>query len=139
MEISVKTKCPHCEREIIIEAKSKQEPDRQSSDYINSLFEKKISQQEDLYKKPSDALQLNEFIRSVESGSKSTAKDYLYDYFFMLKEQIRDTNNKKELVKIRNKLKNTHVKVSEILKKELKENKEELLKEIENKIKKIKK
>ena len=133
MEITIKTRCPHCDREIIIDGKDKKEPGRNSPDHISFLFGKMISRQED-DKKISDGLQLSQFLRSVEAGGKINAKDYLDDYFFMLKNQIRATKNKKDLIKIRNKLKNTHVKISNSLREDLKHKKKMLLEDIERKI-----
>jgi len=139
MEITIKTRCPHCKREIDIDEKNNTQPEKKET---GSLITYYIGRESSLktYKQPAwPDDRLKDFIESLDKTKNKTAVNHVKDYFLRLSNEARVTNDPRKLLDLSRKIVKMKVKVSKKLSKEFEKNKKELIKIIGNKFRLLKK
>jgi hypothetical protein len=142
MEITIKTTCPHCNKEIAIESKTNtlsqnhEEPKKKES-MLPFYFGRRCSAPDKYEKANSDWL-LKDFVDSVERSKNQTAVNIIKDRFSKMANKVRLTKDPRELLELSRYVIKMRVKVSKRVLRELEKDKKELLKMIKEKVKVLK-
>jgi hypothetical protein len=142
MEITIKTTCPHCNKEIAIESKtdttaSQGQPEKKRESMVPFYFGRRCSAPDKYEKSNSDWL-LKDFVDSVERSKNRTAVNIIKDRFSKMANKVRLTKDPKELLELSRYVIKMKVKVSKKVLRELEKDKKELLKMIKEKVRVLK-